>query len=108
MLGDDRGQAIPWLLLVMVTALALVAFAARLGPVVDDAARARTAADAAALAGAVSGEEGARSLAEANGGRLVSFTPTQDGVEVVVQVGEVRARAEAMARASWQPRAAPD
>jgi hypothetical protein len=108
MMKRDRGQAMPWLLLVMLTAMALVAFAARLGPVVDDAARARTAADAAALAGAASGEAPARELAAANGGELVSFVRTGSTVEVVVQVGEVRARAEATATASWQRFAAPD
>lgn len=98
----DRGQAMPWLLLVVLLAMALVAFAARLGPVVDDAARARTAADAAALAGAVEGEGSARSLAAANGAVLVSFARTGSGVAVVVQVGDVRARAQARATSTWQ------
>ena len=99
---DDRGQAMPWLLLVVLLAMTLVAFAARLGPVVDDAAQARTAADAAALAGAVEGEGSARALAAANGGVLVSFARTGSAVEVVVQVGEVRARAEAQASSTWR------
>ena len=107
-MGGDRGQAMPWLLLVMMTAMALVAFAARLGPVVDDSARARTAADAAALAGAAEGERAARELAAANGGELEGFRRTADGVEVVVRVGEVLARAEASASASWQPFGGPD
>ena len=104
----DRGQAMPWLMLVMVTAMALVAFAARLGPVVDDAARARTAADAAALAGVAVGEGGARARAAANGGELVTFTRTGSRVEVVVRVGEVQARAEAVADATWRPLHPPD
>ena len=107
-MGDDHGQAMPWLLLVVLLAMTLVAFAARLGPVVDDAAQARTAADAAALAGAVEGERSARELARANGGELVDFTSTANGVEVVVRVGEVEARAHAQATASWERFAGPD
>ncbi|MEM9467913.1 MAG: pilus assembly protein TadG-related protein [Actinomycetota bacterium] len=107
-MGEDRGQAMPWLLLVMLMAMVVVAFGARLGAVVDDAAQARTAADAAALAGAVAGEQEARALAEVNGGELVAFRRTPDGVEVVVQVGDARARAEAVSSSSWQPVGGPD
>ncbi|MBW3547730.1 MAG: M15 family metallopeptidase [Actinobacteria bacterium] len=67
----------------------------RLGGEAVAAARARTAADAAALAGAAEGEETARAVAEANGGELVDFT--EEGAEV-----QVRARvggSEAVARA---------
>lgn len=92
----------PWLLLVVLLAMSLVVMAARLGSVVDDAARARTAADAAALAGAVDGEARARQLAAANGGELVSFVATSTGVDVVVRVGAARARAEASTSSSWQ------
>ena len=91
----------PWLLLVMTTAMALVVVAARLGTVVNDSAQARTAADAAALAGAVNGAHAADELARANGGELVSFRRTVDGVEVVVRFGDVLARAEATAVVSW-------
>ena len=91
----------PWVLLVVLVAMGLVAFAARLAPVVDDAAQARTAADAAALAGAASGADAARDLAERNGGQLVVFERTARGVVVEVQVGSVRARAEASASHVW-------
>ena len=104
----DQGQAMPWLLLAVLLAMSLVAFAARLGPVVDDAAQARTAADASALAGAVGGEGEARALAEANGATLVWFERTSGGVEVIVRVGEVEARAQADANVSWQRLAPPD
>jgi hypothetical protein len=43
---------------------------------VDDAARARTAADAAALAGAAVGEPAARDFAERNGAELLSLKHT--------------------------------
>lgn len=98
----------PWLLVVVVLAMALVAFGARLGSVLDDAAQARTAADAAALAGASRGAAAAHDLAAANGGEVVEFRRTASGVEVVVRVGEVVARAEATATATWQRFDPPD
>lgn len=97
----DRGQALPAVIVVVMVAMALVVFAARLAVVVDDAAQARTAADAAALAGAAGGEGEARELAEANGATLVSFSRTGRVVEVVVSVGEVRARAQAQGSVMW-------
>lgn len=99
---DGRGQAIPLFLLVVLLAMVLVAFAARLGPTVDAAAHARTAADAAALAGAASGPAQARHLAELNGATLVSFERRGDEVIVVVEVDEVRARAAAVGTRSWR------
>lgn len=97
----DRGQALPWMMLVVFVACALVVVAVRVAIVVDDAARVRTAADAAALAGAAEGEAAASALAERNGGVLVSFERTGRGVRVVVQVGDVRARAEASGSVVW-------
>ena len=98
----SRGQAMPLFLLVILLTMTLVAFAARLGPTVDAAAQARTAADAAALAGAAGGESEARRYAELNHAVLVSFE--QRGSEVVVEVvvDEVHARAAAEATWSWQ------
>src|SRR5829696_5442546 len=61
---DDRGQTTPFAAaMVALCAVALVALvpAAR---ALDDRARARTAADAAALAGAADGESAAREVAE--------------------------------------------
>lgn len=101
--GDDRGQALPWMLLVVLMAMAMVAFAVRFAGVVDDAAQARTAADAAALAGAARGEPAARDLASRNGATLVSFVRSWRGVVVEVQVGDVRARAEATSSTVWVP-----
>jgi hypothetical protein len=79
----------------MVLALATLIGAA------GDAARARTAADAAALAGASAGRGAATALAESNGGHLVSYRSvaggesSAPGVVVVVAVGEARAAARA-------------
>lgn len=91
------------MLLLMMLGFGLLVVAGRVGPVLDDAARARTAADAAALAGAVDGRVAARALAEANGGELVAFVPEPNGVTVVVRVGRVSARARATASGEWVP-----
>lgn len=99
----DAGQALPWMLLVVMLGFGLVLVAARLAPVLDDSARARTAADAAALAGAAAGEESARSIAAANGGELLEYERSGLDVTVVVRVGAVRARARATATVDWVP-----
>ncbi len=76
-----------------VALLALVPLAG----VLDDRARARTAADAAALAGAADGERTAREVAGANGAHLVEIERNGDEVVVQVRVGEVEAYAKARA-----------
>jgi hypothetical protein len=94
---DDRGQIVPlaaaMVALCCVVLLALVPVASAL----DDRARARTAADAAALAGAADGDQTARQIAEANGADLVELERTGDQVVVQVRVGEVEAYARARA-----------
>lgn len=92
----DRGQALP----LVVGVLAIVAvFVAGIGVVAGhsiDAARARTAADAAALAGVEAGQGAAAALADVNGGVLVEFH-TSEGGDVVVRVRVGRATASARA-----------
>jgi D-alanyl-D-alanine carboxypeptidase len=73
--------------------LALVPVAGAL----DDRARARTAADAAALAGAADGELAARQVAKANGADLLAMEGADDEVVVHVRVGDVEAYARARA-----------
>jgi hypothetical protein len=93
----DRGQATPFAAaMVALCAAALVALvpAAR---ALDDRARARTAADAAALAGAADGESAAREVAEANGAELVDMQVSDGETVVQVRVGEVEAYAKARA-----------
>ena len=99
----EGGQALPWMLVILMLGFGLLVVAARLAPVLDDSAQARTAADAAALAGAAVGETEARSVATANGGDLVAFERSGRVVTVVVQVGSVRARARAVATIRWVP-----
>jgi hypothetical protein len=84
---DDRGQVAP-LLALLAVAIGLACLGlGRFGGAAVDAASARTAADAAALAGAVDGEDAARTLAVRNGGRLESFERAGDDVRVRVRVG---------------------
>ena len=95
---DDRGAAslfaIALLALVMVGAL----LTAAIGEVVIDRAQAQTAADAAALAGVVEGEQAARKFAQANNAELGAFTAFGSRVRVTVQVGRVSATAVAERR----------
>lgn len=93
--SSERGSIAPLVAVLVVATGGLCLGLGRLGGEAVAAARARTAADAAALAGAAGGEGTARALAEANGGELVDFT--EEGAEV-----QVRARvdgSEAVARA---------
>ncbi len=95
--GDD-GQVLPLLAaLMMVVALVIIGLV-RLGEGVVDRARARTAADAAALAGARDGEDRAGQVAADNHGDLRSYVARNHQVEVTVRVGDATASARAELR----------
>ncbi|MBU3700896.1 MAG: helicase/secretion neighborhood TadE-like protein [Acidimicrobiia bacterium] len=96
---DQRGQVLPFLALVMVVAIAVAITVVRLGGQIDHRARAQTAADAVALAGAGGGEDAARIIATHNGAQIESFVFRDGEVEVVVRVAD--RRASARARRSW-------
>jgi hypothetical protein len=85
------------LVAVVVTALVAVALAERAVVRAD----AQAAADFAALAGVLEGEDGAADLARRNGAELVSFQETAACVHVVVRIGTVRA--EAFADLTFSP-----
>lgn len=92
----DRGAAM------IMTVLIALAFGAgatmALIPVVDDLVahqRARSAADAAALAGVIEGRAAAAELAAANGATLVAFDADGHVVKVTVRVGDRTATARA-------------
>ncbi len=93
----ERGQALPLVALVLVLVLLLALVIGAVGEATIDRARAQTAADAAALAGAAEGLDAARELARRNGARLVSFDAGPP-VEVVVEVDGRRAVARAEKR----------
>lgn len=98
--GDD-GQALLVATLGLVLLAAMVVLAIEVGAVLAERSQASAAADAAALAGALEGPEGAEQVAEANGAELESFRRAGPDVWVVVRVG--RARAEARARVGVDP-----
>jgi hypothetical protein len=66
-----------------------------LGATATHRAHARTAADAAALAGVAEGRDAAEQVASANGAVLESFEVDGDEVEVRVRVDSSHARARA-------------
>ncbi len=97
----DAGQAAPLMVLAAAMMMGLIMAAVEVGQVLDEAARARTAADAAALAAAAGGWPAAAELAEANGAELVAFDQTGDQVTVAVRAGRVVRRARAEATVTW-------
>jgi hypothetical protein len=92
---SELGQALPLVALVLVVATVALLLVVRVGETVDDRARARTAADAAALAGAAGGRDQAASIAAANGGSLERWVEHAHEVEVVVVVDTAHATARA-------------
>jgi len=103
----QAGQAIPLVAALAAMAAVLLLAVGHLGGRVADAARARTAADAAALAGAAHGRSGALSMAAENGGVLVSYADGDGTVRVTVTVGGESATARAAMLADEQPPAEP-
>lgn len=93
----DAGQALP---LVVGAVAVLAAFLIGLGWFAGslvDAAQARTAADAAVLAGVIGGRSEAARLAAANHAELVEFTEIGTDVLVTVRCGRATASARAAA-----------
>jgi len=93
--GSVGQAALPAVVALLVVVMVGVLVTGRIGRAVTDRARARNAADAAALAGAHDGEDGARELAERNGAEMTAFAHVGDDVEVSVVVGGMRASARA-------------
>lgn len=93
----DGGQVAPLLAAVVFVAVVAVVLVAQVGRVAGDRTRARTAADAAALAGALDGRAAAERLAADNGGTIEHFAVSAGDTEVTVRVGGARATARARA-----------
>lgn len=91
----SRGGATVLWAVVLVLAAGLLYPTAEVIDATVDRARARTAADAAALAGAQSGRALAESIARDNDGELESYTEHGLFVEVTVRVDSRRATARA-------------
>jgi hypothetical protein len=94
----DSGQVVPLAAALMVLTVAALVALVPAAEALADRARASTAADAAALAGAAEGEDAARRLAAANGAELVEFRREGEEVVVRVRVGMVQAEARARGR----------
>ena len=91
----DRGQAVPLAAGLVALAAMLVLGVGVLGHDVGDVGRARSAADAAALAAVTGGGPAAHRLAAANGATLVAWHRDGPDVEVTVRVGRATATARA-------------
>jgi secretion/DNA translocation related TadE-like protein len=112
----DRGAVSILMLAAVGISIALCLGIARVGGAAVLQARADTAADAAALAGAdalalgrgsVAAVRSARTAVALNHGRLVSCSCTGDAAEVVVQLGRAHGRARAVVDFSGVPRLGP-
>lgn len=97
--AGDAGQIVPLAAFVVAVIVLMGLLVIRTGLQVDRRARAQSAADAAALAGATEGEDVAGSVTEANGAVLETFEVRGSEVEVVVRIGDHRATARA--RRQW-------
>ena len=104
----EAGQLLPLYALVVLVACVAMLLLVRLGVVATHRAHARTAADAAALAGAAEGREAAEQVAAANGAVLESFESEGDEVEVRVRVDTSHARARARREGGCRSGAQPD
>ena len=91
----EKGSTVPLLAVLVLAAGGAIVLLGRLGGAAVDRASARTAADAAALAGAAEGRAAAASVATADGGRIESYRELGAETEVRVSLG----RATAVARA---------
>lgn len=91
----EKGSTVPLLALLVLAAGGAIVLLGRIGGVAVDRASARTAADAAALAGAAEGRGAAESVAAADGGRIESYRELGVETEVRVRVGQATALARA-------------
>ena len=91
----ERGQVLPLAAGVVVLAAAAMLLVVHVGRAANQRARARTAADASALAGAAEGRGAADALAAANHAVIESYVELADGVLLRVRVGEATATARA-------------
>ena len=91
----ERGQLAPLYALIVLIAGGAMLLLAHLGVLAVHRAQARTAADAAALAGAAEGRPAADQVARDNGAVLEAFEAVGDDVEVRVRVGSTHATARA-------------
>jgi hypothetical protein len=99
---------VPLYAVVVLVAAAAMLLLVQLGGTAVRRARARTAADAAALAGAAEGRPAAEQVAAANGATLDRFDALGDDVEVRVHIGSTHAVARARREGGCRQRGQPD
>jgi len=92
---SDDGQLLPLYAVIVLLAGGSMVLLVHLGVLAVHRAQARSAADAAALAGAAEGRAAADEVAQRNGAVLESFAEEGNDVEVRVRVGSTRATARA-------------
>ena len=97
-MGKERGSVAPLMALLVVAVGALCLGLGRLGGTANAKAKAQTAADAAALAGAAEGEDAAREYAAVNGAQVLAIDTDGADVQVTVRLRGVEARARATGR----------
>ena len=100
--GSERGQLLPLIALALVLFGGACLLLARLGSAAVLRARAVAVADAAALAGAVHGEDAARAVARANGATVEDYVRVGRS-EAWVRIALDRAGATARARRGEPP-----
>lgn len=101
---DESGQVVPLAALALLILAAAAYAVGAVGVVLVDRATARTAADAAALELAATGDDAAgRAVAIANGADLIGVRWEGPTVEVEVRVGRATARARATSSVEWVP-----
>lgn len=92
---DELGQSSLLLLLALAAGIFFSVGLARLGAATIDSARAATAADSAALAGALDGRQQASTAARLNGAQLLAVTELGSEVSVLVSVNGANATSRA-------------
>lgn len=102
----ERGQLLPLLALVILVAGGACLLVGRLAGHAVDAARARTAADAAALAAVTGSDADATELARRNGATVVTLERRGEVVAVEVDAGGERVRSRASAAGPVAPSSA--
>src|SRR4051794_31500185 len=91
----DHAQVAPLCAVIVLVAAGAMLLIAQVGLLAVHRADARTAADAAALAGAAEGRDAAAEVARSNGAVLEAFSVSGADVEVRVRVGSTHASARA-------------
>jgi hypothetical protein len=91
----ESGLSVPLTAAALLVAVVGLTLTARVGEVLVDHARARSAADAAALAGAVEGRAGAVEAAARNDAELIELATDGVTATATVRVGDAEASATA-------------